>query len=155
MTRSFPDRPVVGVGAVVLDDDNRVLLVKRAHEPLKGEWSLPGGAVELGETLEAAVLREILEETGLIIDIGAVVEIFERVDRTPDDRVQYHFVIVDYVCYARAGSPVRGSDAADVRWVTRAELAGYRITEKATSVIDKALSLAVSTEDRPARRATR
>ena len=97
MTRSYPARPVVGVGAVVFDAD-RVLLVKRAHEPLKGEWSLPGGAVELGETLEAAVAREVLEETGLAVDVGPVVEVLDRVQHAADGRVEYHYVIVDYLC---------------------------------------------------------
>src|SRR5438128_12402839 len=99
MTRVFPERPIVGVGAVVLDGD-RVLLVKRAHEPLKGEWSLPGGVVELGETLADALMREVLEETGVPIEIGEVVEVLDRVQRAADGRVEYHFVLVDYVCRA-------------------------------------------------------
>ena len=87
--RTFPDRPIVSVGAVVLDGD-RVLLVKRAHEPLKGQWSLPGGVVELGETLDVALMREVREETGLTITVGPVVEVLERVLRAADDRVEYH-----------------------------------------------------------------
>jgi 8-oxo-dGTP diphosphatase len=143
--RTFPDRPFIGVGAVVLDPAGRVLLARRAHEPLLGEWSLPGGAVEIGESLEAAVARELLEETGLAVEVGPVVEVFDRIERASDGRVEYHFVIIDYLCRAAGDHPVSGSDAEDVRWVRPGELATYRLTDKATSVINKAISLAAST----------
>jgi 8-oxo-dGTP diphosphatase len=143
--RTFPDRPFVGVGAVVLDPAGRVLLARRAHEPLLGEWSLPGGAVEIGEALEAAVARELLEETGLAVEVGPVVEVFDRIERASDGRVEYHFVIIDYLCRAVGDPPVSGSDAADVRWVRPDQLAAYRLTDKATTVINKAISLAAST----------
>ena len=139
--RSFADRPVVGVGAVVLNGD-RVLLVKRGHEPLKGEWSLPGGKVELGETLEAAVAREVLEETGLDVEVGPVIEVFDRIFHATDGRVEYHYVLVDYLCRALDDRILSGSDAEEVRWVTPEDLEAYRLTEKATSVINQALSLA-------------
>ena len=148
--RRFPDRPIVGVGAVVLDGKGHVLLVKRAHEPLKGEWSLPGGGVEIGETLEEAVAREILEETGLTVTVGPVVEVLDRVQRAPDGRVEYHFVIIDYVCHAADDRLTSGSDADDVRWVRPDELSAYRVTDKATSVINKGISLAASTGSTPA-----
>jgi mutator protein MutT len=135
--RQFPAQPVVGVGAVILDRD-RVLLVKRGHPPLKGEWSLPGGTVELGETLEAAVAREVLEETGLEVSVGQVVEVLDRVDRAPDGRIEYHFVIVDYACTVRGGSIASGSDAEDARWVPIRELPAYRLTAKASAVIAEA-----------------
>jgi mutator protein MutT len=138
--RAFPTQPHVGVGAVVLNGDC-VLLVKRGHAPLKGEWSLPGGRVELGETLEDAVRREVLEETGLAIEIGPVVEVFDRIERADDGRVAYHFVIVDFACTVLSGDLRFGSDADDARWVVVSDLASYRVTPKAASVINRALEL--------------
>ena len=138
--RQYPARPIAGVGAVILDGPC-VLLVRRAHEPLKGEWSLPGGAVELGETLETALAREVIEETGLEVAVGPVVEVVDRVLRAPDGRVEYHFVIVDYLCTVRAGVAVHGSDASDVRWVAVSELAAHQVTSKAIEVILKAVDL--------------
>ncbi len=136
--RDFPSQPVVGVGAVILDGD-RVLLVKRGHAPLKGEWSLPGGTLELGETLHAAVVREVREETGLNVTVGPLIEVFDRIDRAPDDRIVYHFVIVDFACRPSGGVLASSSDAEDARWVRIAELPDYRITQKATTVIHKAV----------------
>lgn len=153
--RQFPTRPIVGVGAVVLDAENRVLLARRAHEPLKGEWSLPGGGVEVGETLEAAVAREVLEETGVTVDVGSVVDVLDRIERTADGRVEYHFVIIDYVCYAADCALRCGSDADAAVWVERERLAAYHVTEKATMVIDQALRIAAATENRPVPRAAR
>ena len=138
--RKYPDRPIVAVGAVILDGD-RVLLVQRGQEPLKGEWSLPGGAVELGETLEEAVVREVREETSLEVAVGAVVEVFDSIRRDAGGRAEYHYVIIDYACRVRGGAPtaaVRGSDAADVRWVPLAEIEQYGVTSTAIAVIRKA-----------------
>ena len=137
--RRFPERPIVGVGAVVVHEDGRVLLVKRAHEPLKGEWSLPGGGVEVGETLDAAVVRELLEETGLTVNVGPVVEVLDRIERAPDGQVEYHFVIIDYLCRAIDDLIVCGSDADDVRWVAVDQLTAYRVRENAIAVIAKAI----------------
>ena len=128
------------MGAVILDA-GRVLLVRRGQEPLKGEWSLPGGAVEVGETLEAALVREVCEETSLDVVVGRVLEVLDSIRHDADGRAQYHYVIVDYACRVRAGTPtavVRGTDADDVQWVPVEELDRYRVTTTAIAVIRKA-----------------
>jgi 8-oxo-dGTP diphosphatase len=140
--RRHPARPIVGVGAVVFDADC-VLLVKRGREPLKGEWSLPGGAVEVGESLETAVAREVLEETGLQVEVGPVIEVLDRIHHAADGRVEYHFVIIDYLCQVREGLVKSGTDAADARWVPLVELPSYRVSAKAQSVIEKGRLLAL------------
>src|SRR5688500_12512739 len=138
MSREFPDRPIVGVGGVVVQA-GRALIVKRAHEPRKGEWSLPGGLVELGETLIEAARREIKEETGLDVEVGEVIEVFDRVHRL-DGRIQYHFVIVDYLCRPIGGTLQAGDDAEGVAWVTADEIAAYGVNEFAAGVIRKGLA---------------
>jgi 8-oxo-dGTP diphosphatase len=135
--RKYPARPIVAVGAVILDGD-RVLLVQRGQEPLKGEWSLPGGAVETGEALHAALMREVREETCLDVEVGPVVEVLESIRRDASGRAEYHYVIIDYACRVRGGAAACGSDAADVRWVAVDDLDRYRLTEAAASVIRKA-----------------
>ncbi len=140
-SRRYPSRPIVGIGAVVLVDDGRVVLVKRKYEPLAGEWSLPGGGLEVGETLESGVAREVLEETGLVVDVGAVIEVFDRILVDKTGNVEYHFVLIDYLCRAIEGTPSAGSDVADVALARPDALAPYRLTEKAQSVIARALAL--------------
>jgi mutator protein MutT len=138
--RKYPDRPIVAVGAVILDGD-RVLLVRRGQEPLKGEWSLPGGMVEIGETLEAALVREVREETSLDVVVGPVVEVLDSIRHDEGGRAEYHYIIIDYACRVRGGTPTtatRGTDAADVRWVSVDELDRYRLTDIAIAVIRKA-----------------
>jgi ADP-ribose pyrophosphatase YjhB (NUDIX family) len=122
--REFPASPLVGVGAVIVDDQGCVLLVKRANEPGKGQWSLPGGLLELGESLHDGVKREIFEETGLIVQPEAVVEVVDRIYRNSDGKksqVQYHYVVVDYWCQVIGGKLEPSSDASEVAWLSRAE----------------------------------
>lgn len=119
MRREFPETPLVGVGAVVVED-GRVLLVRRGTEPLKGHWSLPGGLVEVGEALSSAVVREVREETGLIVEPVELIEILDRIHRE-GERVRYHYVIADYLCRVVGGALQAASDADAVRWVDRVE----------------------------------
>ena len=131
---------MVGVGAVIVDG-NRVVLVKRAHEPLKGEWSLPGGTVEVGETLAEAVAREVREETGLHVRVGPLLDVFDRIHRAHDDRVEYHFVLLDYRCTVVSGSLAHGSDASEACWASAADLEGFGLSDLAKRVIARALEL--------------
>ena len=140
-TREYPERPIVGVGAVIVDD-GKVVLIKRKYEPLQGQWSLPGGGVEVGETLEAAVAREMLEETGLEVVVGPVIEVFDRIMRDDEHRVRYHYVLIDYLCWPIAGELRAGSDVDAAIWVEPADLPAYTLTVKATAVIERALQLA-------------
>jgi 8-oxo-dGTP diphosphatase len=119
MQREFPLAPLLGVGAVVVDE-GRVLLVRRGHEPLKGQWSLPGGLLEIGESLTAGVAREVLEETGLIVEPIELIELLDRI-HNEGERVRYHYVIADYLCRVTGGTLQAASDADDARWVERAE----------------------------------
>ncbi|MBZ5514117.1 MAG: NUDIX hydrolase [Acidobacteriia bacterium] len=139
MKREFPDHPLVGVGGVVIHR-GRALLVRRGGEPLKGEWSIPGGLVELGEELEQATRRELKEETGLDIEPLEVLEVFDRIFRD-GDRVRYHFVIVDYVCRYKRGRLRPASDVLEARWVRREDLPKYHLTDKANSVIRRAFEV--------------
>ena len=138
--RKYPDRPYVGVGAVIVQD-GKVLLVKRKYEPLAGQWSLPGGAVEVGETLEACLIREMLEETGLEVSVGPVIEVFDRITHDEDGRVMYHFVLVDYLCWPTGGVLCASSDVADAVFADPRDLFQYDLTSKATAVVERALLL--------------
>ncbi|MGA7109549.1 MAG: NUDIX domain-containing protein [Terracidiphilus sp.] len=119
MLREFPKSPMVGVGAVVVDR-GRVLLVKRGREPLKGHWSLPGGLLEVGESLQEGVVREVEEETGLRVKPLELIELLDRIHRE-GERVRFHYVIADYLCSVTGGVLKAASDADEVRWVERAE----------------------------------
>ena len=154
MKREFPDHPLVGVGGVVIHRD-RVLLIRRGGEPLKGEWSIPGGLVELGEELAEGARRELREETGLEVEPLEVIAVFDRIMYdTPKQRpastastarisrlrrrVRYHYVIVDYACRLKRGRLAPASDVVDARWVPREDLPEYRLTEMAASVVGRA-----------------
>jgi 8-oxo-dGTP diphosphatase len=146
--REYPSRPIVGVGAVVVDD-GRVLLVRRAHEPLKGEWSIPGGAVEVGETLETAVVREVREETGLDVEVGALIDVLDRIRPAPDGRTLYHYVLIDFVCRPAAGTLCCGSDASEAEWVRIADLPDYHLAAATLAMVHKALDRLASGPWRP------
>jgi ADP-ribose pyrophosphatase YjhB (NUDIX family) len=123
MQREFPEAPLVGVGAVVVEE-GRVLLVRRGTEPLLGHWSLPGGLLEVGETLTAGVVREVREETGLIVEPLELIELLDRIHRE-GERVRYHYVIADYLCRVAGGALQAASDADAARWVERAEWSSH------------------------------
>jgi ADP-ribose pyrophosphatase YjhB (NUDIX family) len=135
--RRYPKRPLIGVGALILRRD-RILMAQRGKEPLKGWWSLPGGALETGEALEDAVRREVREETGLEIRPLGVLEIFERIMRDASGAPEYHYVLIDYMCRITGGSLRAGDDVCAVEWVRRRDLPGIRITEGTLAVIEKA-----------------
>ena len=139
MSAGVPVAPIVGVGGVIVRD-RRAVIVRRAHEPRQGEWSLPGGRVELGETLVDAVRREMKEETGLDVAVGPIVEVFDRVDRAAEGRVLHHFVIIDYVCAPIGGTVQAGDDAEAVAWVTCEELDDYGVHPHAAGVIRRVLA---------------
>ena len=140
-SRAYPDRPFVGVGAVIVDQ-GRVVLIKRRFEPLAGRWSLPGGAVDVGETLVECVAREMLEETGLVVEVGPVVEVFDRIVRDGDGRVQFHYVLVDYLCRPTGGSLRAGSDVAEAVYADPDDLVRFALAHPASAVIRRALEMA-------------
>jgi len=119
MQREFPLAPLMGVGAVIVEA-GRVLLVQRGHEPMKGHWSLPGGLLELGESLSGGVIREVREETGLIVEPLQLIELLDRIHRA-GERVRYHYVIADYLCRVTGGVLQAASDADAARWLNREE----------------------------------
>ncbi len=139
--REYPERPIIGVGGVVISD-GRVLLVRRAGPPLQGRWSIPGGILEVGETLIEGVRRELAEETGIDVRVRTLIEVFERIDRDGSGKLQYHFVVLDYLCEAVGGIAQAGSDVSEVAWAAPAEFEKYALTEIASRVILKALELA-------------
>ena len=147
MAREYPERPVVGVGGVVIDD-GRTLLIRRGSEPLRGQWSIPGGTLELGESLEDGVARELLEETGLEVRVLDLIEVFDRIFTEPDaggggtpQRPKFHYVIVDYLCERISGEPRAGSDVTDVAFATEEELARFQLTTTAIRVLRKAFAM--------------
>lgn len=138
--REYPERPVVGVGGVVIAN-GRVVLIRRGNEPRKGEWSIPGGRLEVGETLTEGVRRELREETGLDVEVAELIEAFERIYRDPDGRVRYHYVILDYLCRASSVLPAAGGDALEVAVVGEADLGRYGLSGMVLRVVRKAFAL--------------
>lgn len=139
--REYPDRPIVGVGGVVIEH-GRTVLIRRSNPPLEGQWSIPGGILEVSETILQGVERELHEETGLVVRAGELIEVFERIIPDKDGRTQYHFVIIDYLCERLAGSPRPGGDALEAVWVEQGDLERYALVPAVIRVLGKAFELA-------------
>jgi ADP-ribose pyrophosphatase YjhB (NUDIX family) len=146
-SKEYPERPVVGVGGVIIDQ-GRAVLIRRGSEPLLGEWSIPGGTLELGETLEKGVARELLEETGIEVRILQLIEVFDRIypgngsaDAKGKNKPRFHYVIADYLCERLGGEPRAGSDVTDLAFAREEELARFHLTETATRVLKKAFEM--------------
>jgi 8-oxo-dGTP diphosphatase len=138
MKREYPDAPLVGVGAIIIEQD-RVVLVKRGHAPLQGTWSIPGGVLEVGETLRQAAAREVLEETGLTVEVGELLGVYDRIVQDSDQRTRYHYVLIDFLCRRIAGDLRAAADAAEARWFTRDELAQFSLAKDTAEVIQLGL----------------
>jgi 8-oxo-dGTP diphosphatase len=149
--REYPDLPMVGVGGVVIKD-GRALLIRRGSEPLKGEWSIPGGMLEIGETLVEGVERELLEETGLTVRVIELIEVFERISHAeiPDNISRtnkgplYHFVIIDYLCEVVSGEAVAGGDVTDLAFATEEDLPRFELTPAASRILKRAFVMAAA-----------
>ena len=139
MKRAYPDHPIIGVGAVIIDS-GRALLVRRNTEPLKGEWSVPGGVLELGEKLRDGAAREALEETGLHVEVGEVLDVFDSIFPDTDGRTQYHYVLIDFLCRPLSGHATPGSDVSEVQWITAADLDHLNLRDSIAQVIRKAFA---------------
>lgn len=135
--RRYPARPVPGVGALIIDN-GRILLVERGREPLKGYWSIPGGAVETGEPLQEALRREVREETGLEVEIVHLIEVFERIMKGSDGVAEYHYILIDYICRPTGGTLQAADDASRAQWFTQDEVAALKITPGTPGVVAKA-----------------
>ncbi len=127
MKRLYPDQPVVGIGAVIINQ-GKIALIKRGNEPSKGKWTIPGGLVELGESLEAAVIRETKEEVCLDVENPCLIGVVDNVDLDEQGKVKYHYVIIDYLVHVKAGAIKAASDAAELRWVPFDEVETYNLT---------------------------
>lgn len=160
--RQYPARPIVGVGGVIIvrrkpDATPRehneaplfgVVLIRRRFEPLAGCWSLPGGGLEVGETLQEGLVRELREETGLSVDVGPVVDVIDRITRDEEGRVRYHYVLVDFVCWPSGGVLQAGSDVSEAVVADPAGLGRYQLTAKTLGVIEQALTRHAAREPR-------
>ena len=127
MKRLYPDQPIVGIGAIIVDE-GKIVLIKRGNEPSRGKWTIPGGLVELGESLEAAVMRETKEETCLDVDNLSLIDVVDNVDVDEQGRVKYHYVIIDYFVHIKSGTIKAASDAAELRLVPFDEVEEYDLT---------------------------
>jgi 8-oxo-dGTP diphosphatase len=134
MKREYPDAPLVGVGAIIVEQ-RRVVLVKRGHPPLLGEWSIPGGVLETGETLREAAAREALEETGLTVEVGELLGVYDRIVRGEDARTRYHYVLIDFLCRKTSGDLKAAGDADDARWFTHAQAGELALPQDTVEVI--------------------
>jgi ADP-ribose pyrophosphatase YjhB (NUDIX family) len=141
MKRLYPEQPIIGVGAVIVDA-GRALLVRRATEPLKGEWSVPGGMLELGEKLRDGVRREALEETGLDVEPGELLDVLDSIFTDDQGRAQYHYVLIDYMCRTVSGVAKAGTDVSEVRWVAEEDLPSMNLRASVAQVVRKGLSRA-------------
>lgn len=139
--RSYPRRPIPAVGAVVVKG-REVLLVMRGKEPGYGQWSIPGGAIHVGETMEHAVVRELREEVGILIDPVGLVKTLDRIVHDEEGMVLYHYILLDFLCLYRSGKPRAGSDAIEARWVKDADLGRYGLPRETEEVIRKGLEMA-------------
>ncbi|MBB53255.1 MAG: phosphohydrolase [Magnetovibrio sp.] len=137
MDRRYPARPIVGVGTVVMDSD-MVLMIKRGKPPRQGSWSLPGGAQELGETIREAARREVREETGLQIEIFGLIDVVDSVRSDADDKIEYHYTLIDLAGYSVGGTLMAGGDAQDCRWFTRTEINAMDIWSETKRIISLA-----------------
>jgi ADP-ribose pyrophosphatase YjhB (NUDIX family) len=140
MSRMYPQFPIVGVGAVILRA-GEVLIVRRANPPLQGEWSIPGGALDLGEKLRDGVAREVREETGLEVEVGPVLDVFDSIFPDSEGRTQYHYVLVDYLCHPLPGTAEAASDASELRWARPEELPALGMKQVTIEVIRKAVAV--------------
>jgi len=143
MRREYPDKPLVGVGAVIVRD-NRVLLIRRGQAPLLGEWSLPGGVLECGETLREATAREAREETGLVVETTDMLGVYERIVPSDGGRIRYHYVLIDFLCRPVGGELKASSDAAEARWFSPEDLPALKLAIDANDVVVKGLTYAKS-----------
>ena len=143
MNREYPDRPLVGVGAIIVER-GRVALIKRGKPPLLGEWSIPGGMLELGETVRQGAEREALEETDLVVRVTELLGVFDRVVLDDDKRCQYHYVLIDFLCERISGDLRTAGDAADARWFTLEDIGKLPLPEDTARVIRMGLAKAVS-----------